>query len=119
KGLLRFDDVKFLLVNLYTKLKILDTSFDDKTSCEHTKGHNKVNNVIVVEYIPKLMLFTPVLDPIFSIFVIPNFGSTSERSDDFRDSKSLLKKYSVATVRRPTTFQGKRLGQVKGATVSF
>ncbi|GKC53702.1 hypothetical protein Tco_1076447, partial [Tanacetum coccineum] len=43
KGLLRFGDIKFLLITLYTKLKILDSSFDDKTSCKHTKGHNKVN----------------------------------------------------------------------------
>nr|GEU97187.1 hypothetical protein [Tanacetum cinerariifolium] len=49
KGLLRFGDVKFLLVTLYTKLKILDSTFDDKTSCEHMKGHNQVNNVTVIE----------------------------------------------------------------------
>ncbi|GJZ04125.1 hypothetical protein Tco_0537400, partial [Tanacetum coccineum] len=49
KGLMRLGDVKFLLVTLYTKLKIPDSTFDDKISCEHTKGHNEVNNVIVVE----------------------------------------------------------------------
>nr|GEX46318.1 hypothetical protein [Tanacetum cinerariifolium] len=38
KGLLRWSYVKLLLVTLYTKLKILDSMFDDETSCEHTKS---------------------------------------------------------------------------------
>ncbi|GJY89231.1 hypothetical protein Tco_0503859 [Tanacetum coccineum] len=42
KGLLRCSDIKLLLVTLYTKLEILDSMFDDKTSCEHAKGHNQV-----------------------------------------------------------------------------
>ncbi|GJY97264.1 hypothetical protein Tco_0514174 [Tanacetum coccineum] len=49
KGLLRFADIKLLLVTLYTKLVILNSKFDDKTSCEHAKGYNKVNNVTVVK----------------------------------------------------------------------
>nr|GEW19354.1 hypothetical protein [Tanacetum cinerariifolium] len=49
KGLLGCNDVKFLLVTLYTEVKILDSMFDDKTSCEHTKSHNKVNNVTIIE----------------------------------------------------------------------
>ncbi|GJV86512.1 hypothetical protein Tco_1530450 [Tanacetum coccineum] len=49
KGLLRYGDIKLLLVTLYTKLVILNSTFDDKTSCEHAKGYNQVNNVTVVK----------------------------------------------------------------------
>ncbi|GKG13926.1 hypothetical protein Tco_0350886, partial [Tanacetum coccineum] len=49
KGLLRCGDIKLLLVTLYTKLEILDLTFDDKTSCGHVKGHNQVNNVTAVK----------------------------------------------------------------------
>ncbi|GKB27416.1 hypothetical protein Tco_0866817 [Tanacetum coccineum] len=49
-GLLTFGDIQFLLVTLYTKLKILDSSFDDKNSCEHMKGHNKPNSNYYMMY---------------------------------------------------------------------
>nr|GEY62935.1 hypothetical protein [Tanacetum cinerariifolium] len=49
-----------------------------------------LENFIYLRSIPKLMPFTPVLDPLFRIFVIPNFGSTLEHRDHFFNSDNLI-----------------------------
>ncbi|GJX72317.1 hypothetical protein Tco_0309488 [Tanacetum coccineum] len=50
--------------------------------------------------VPKLTPFALMLDPLYIIFVIRMFNSTP-KSEVFRNSRSLLKKQSATTVRRP------------------
>ncbi|GKA16750.1 hypothetical protein Tco_0696587, partial [Tanacetum coccineum] len=49
KVLLRLGDIELLLVTFYTKLDILDSSFDDETSGKHTQSYRQIYNFIVVD----------------------------------------------------------------------